>query len=109
MPRRGGEADKLGNRYEGLWTVDAALDLIDGDYIDLTVEAHRRRSCGSRVRSGRARIRSSREYHSIKRQQGKGNWTLSRLAEPGPTGRSILGDLIAKVDSGMRRGLQLRH
>ena len=25
MPRPGGEADKLGNRYEGLWTVDAAL------------------------------------------------------------------------------------
>ena len=25
MPRSGGEADKLGNRYEGLWTVDAAL------------------------------------------------------------------------------------
>ena len=36
MPRRGGEADKLGNRYEGLWAVDAALDLIDGEYVDLT-------------------------------------------------------------------------
>jgi len=39
MPRPGGEADKLGNRYESLWTVDAALDLINGEYLDLTVEA----------------------------------------------------------------------
>ena len=31
MPRPGGEADKLGNRYEGLWVVDAALDLIDDE------------------------------------------------------------------------------
>ena len=39
MPRPGGEADKLGNRYEGLWVVDAALDLIDGEFVDLVVEA----------------------------------------------------------------------
>ena len=39
MPRPGGEADKLGNRYEGLWVVDAALDLIYGEYVDLVVEA----------------------------------------------------------------------
>ena len=39
MPRPGGEADKFGNRYEGLWVVDAALDLIDGEFVDLVVEA----------------------------------------------------------------------
>ena len=38
MPRPGGEADKLGNRYEMLWVVDAALDLIDGEFVDLVVE-----------------------------------------------------------------------
>ena len=98
MPRRGGEADKLGNRYEGLWTVTAALDLIDGDYVDLTVEAIGDEATGvefvSTTPSG------VREYHSVKRQQGKGNWTLSRLFKVGPTGRSILGDLIAKVHAG---------
>ena len=28
MPRAGGEADKLGNRYEAIWTVDRLLDLL---------------------------------------------------------------------------------
>ena len=28
MPRAGGEADKLGNRYEAIWTVDTLLDLL---------------------------------------------------------------------------------
>ena len=98
MPRSGGEADKLGNRYEGLWTVDAALDLIDGEYVDLTVEAVGDEAAG--VEFARTNRSGVVEYHSIKRQQGKGNWTLGRLAESGPTGRSILGDLIAKVDAG---------
>ncbi len=98
MPRSGGEADKLGNRYEGLWAVHAALDLIDGEHVDLTIEAIGDEAAGVEfVRTNRS---GAPEYHSIKRQQGKGNWTLSRLAEEGPTGRSILGDLIAKVDSG---------
>ena len=38
MPRRDGEADKLGNRYEGLWTVDAVLDVLDGEFVELTVQ-----------------------------------------------------------------------
>ena len=98
MPRRGGEADKLGNRYEGLWAVDAALDLIDGEYVDLTVEAIGDEAAGVEfVRTGRSDVL---EYHSIKRQQGNGNWALSSLVKAGPTGRSILGDLVAKVDSG---------
>ena len=95
MPRRGGEADKLGNRYESLWTVDAVLDLIDGGYVDLVVEPVGEEATGVEfVRTGPSGIR---EYHSIKRQQGDGNWTLSRLASKGTTGRSILGDLFAKV------------
>ena len=66
MPRPGGEADKLGNRYESLWTVDAALDLIDGEYQDLTVEAVGDEAAGVEfVRTTRAGVH---EYHSIKRQ-----------------------------------------
>ena len=95
MPRPGGEADKLGNDYEALWAVDAALDLIDDDYVDLTVEPVGDEDSGVEFvltdRSG------GREYHSIKRQQGDGNWTLARLTQPSSTGRSILGDLIAKT------------
>ncbi len=98
MPRPGGEADKLGNRYEGLWTVDAALDLLDGSYTDLTVEAVGDEAAG--VEFVKTSASGIREYHSIKRQHARGNWTLSLLSRMGPTGKSILGDLIEKVRLG---------
>ena len=99
MPRPGGEADKLGNRYEGLWVVDAALDLIDGEYVDLVVEAIGDEAAG--VEFFATTSLSIREYHSIKRQQTVGNWTISRLAQgKPPSGRSILGDLVQKVQEG---------
>ena len=98
MPRPGGEADKLGNRYESLWTVDAAFDLIDGKYTDLTVEAVGDEAAG--VEFVLSTPSGTREFHSIKRQHADGNWTISRLAKAGATGRSILGDLIAKVRGG---------
>ena len=98
MPRPGGEADKLGNRYEGLWAVDAALDLIEGDYASLEIEAVGDESAGIEFRL--ANISGSFEHHSIKRRQYGGNWTLSRLTQEGTTTRSILGDLIAKTRAG---------
>ena len=99
MPRLGGEADKLGNRYESLWVVDAALDLIDGEYINLVVEAVGDEAAG--VEFFGTNPSGTREYHSIKRQQAGGNWTISSLTQGKlPTGRSILGDLIQKVQEG---------
>ena len=100
MPRPGGEADKLGNRYEGLWAVDAALDLIEGDYVSLEIEAVGDESAGIDFRL--ANISGSFEHHSIKRRQYGGNWTLSRLTQEGTTARSILGDLVAKTRAGDR-------
>ena len=99
MPRTGGEADKFGNRYEGLWVVDAALDLIDGEFVDLVVEAVGDEAAG--VEFFRTNSSGTREYHSIKRQQADGNWTISRLAQgKPPSGRSILGDLVQKIQEG---------
>ena len=99
MPRPGGEADKLGNRYEALWVVDAALDLIDSEYVDLVVEAVGDEAAG--VEFFRSTPSGTREYHSVKRQQTNGNWTVSRLTQgKPPSGRSILGDLIRKVEEG---------
>jgi hypothetical protein len=77
MPRTGGEADKFGNRYEGLWVVDAALDLIEGEYVDLVVEAVGDEAAG--VEFFRTTPSGTPEYHSVKRQQAEGNWTISRL------------------------------
>ena len=62
MPRTGGEADKFGNRYEGLWVVDAALDLIDGEFVDLVVEAVGDEAAG--VEFFRTTSSGIREYHS---------------------------------------------
>ena len=98
MPRPGGEADKLGNRYESLWTVDAALDLIDGKYTDLTVEPVGDEAAG--VEFFASTPSGTHEFHSIKRQHAGGNWTIRHLAKAGSTGRSILGDLIAKASGG---------
>ena len=98
MPRIGGEAARFGFRYESLWTVDAALDVIDGEYDDLTVEQIGDEAAG--VEFILTKAPRVREYHSIKRQQTDGNWTISRLARGRSSGRSILGDLIAKIHTG---------
>ena len=99
MPRPGGEADKFGNRYESLWVVDAALDLIDGEYMHLVLEAVGDESAG--VEFFGTNTSGRREYHSIKRQQANGNWTISRLTQgEDSTGRSVLGDLLRKVQDG---------
>lgn len=95
MPRTGGEADKFGNRYESLWTVDAVLDLIDGKYTELTVEPLGDEAAG--IEFFGTDHSGIREYHSIKRQHSRGNWTVSALTQEGQNGRSILGDLVRKV------------
>lgn len=103
MPRAGGEADKFGNRYESLWTVDAVLDVIDGEYADLTVEAIGDEAAG--VEFVRTDLSGIREYHSIKRQHSKGNWTVARLTPTNPLDpgeRSILGDILKKVQPDTR-------
>jgi hypothetical protein len=38
MPRPGGESDKLGNRYESIWTVLQLLDLAAGKTEAIIVE-----------------------------------------------------------------------
>jgi hypothetical protein len=40
MPRSGGDSDKLGNRYEGWWTVHNLIDVLAGDAVALQPEAY---------------------------------------------------------------------
>ena len=99
MPRPGGEADKLGNRYEGLWVVDAILDLLEGESTELTYEPLGEEADG--MEFSLTTISGTKQYHTIKRQRAKGPWTLSALAaSSGSTQRSVLGDLIAKAGTG---------
>lgn len=94
MARAGGEADKLGNRYEAVWTVDSLLDVLAGEAQALTAEPL----------SGELGIEfvkelndGSREFHSAKRQTTSLTWSLRKLTAVGGTGRSILQDLFDRI------------
>ena len=93
MPRTGGEADKLGNRYEGIWTVNALLDVIAGEFATIVVEPIGEEGGGFEFR--RSRTDGVHEVHSVKRQVSEGHWTLANLARTRAPNRSVLGDLIA--------------
>lgn len=79
-PRPGGEADKLGNRYELAWAIRHALHcLADGGYSltleDVDVEVGK----GSEFTFTAG---SSTEVHQLKRQNGNSNgWSVKALAD----------------------------
>jgi hypothetical protein len=89
MPRAGGEADKFGNRYEAIWTVDSLLDVLTGRALALTVEPL---ADGLGIEFIKE-LPNGREYHSLKRQTTSPAWTLSELTASSKSGRTILGDL----------------
>lgn len=66
MPRPGGEADKLGNQYEAIWTVDAVLDVFLGKAMSITVEAFGEESEG--VEFHLETLDKKIQFHSVKRQ-----------------------------------------
>ena len=95
MPRPGGEADKIGNQYEGIWTVDCALDVFVGKAASITVEAFGEISEG--VDFHLAMQDNTLQFHSLKRQKQGGDWSVVDLCKrEASTGRSILGDLFNK-------------
>lgn len=75
MPLPGGEADKLGNRYEGRWTVYCMIDVMDekADYIELEKP-------GEDAFEFFLKRNGQLECHQVKRQiAGLGQWTVSSL------------------------------
>lgn len=79
-PRPGGEADKLGNKYEVAWAIRHALYCILYDRHSLTLE-----DVGVEVGKGSeftyASVAST-EVHQLKRQNGNSNsWTVKYLAD----------------------------
>lgn len=81
-PRSGGEADKLGNRYEGVWAVRHALHCLRGDDRVLTMEEldpELARGSEFTFTDGGAT-----QAHQAKRQYGNNNeWTIKVLAGRG--------------------------
>lgn len=75
MPLPGGEADKLGNRYEGRWTVNCMIDVMDekADYIELEKP-------GEDAFEFFLKRNGQLECHQVKRQIASlGQWTVSSL------------------------------
>ena len=94
----GGIWDKLGNRYESLWTVDAIGRVLRGEIVELVVEPHGNEGQGVEFYTTFAD--GTREYFSAKRQKTGNAWSLADLTRPDETGRSILGDLLKCLSSG---------
>lgn len=80
-PRRGGEADKFGNRYEGRWTVRHLLYVLLGQVDSVSVEEASEIGEGAEftVRQG-----GDVEVHQVKRQIGTANeWSVKALGAAG--------------------------
>lgn len=77
MPLPGGETDKIGNRYEGRWTVFCMIDVMDEKADSIRLETPGEDAFEFFVRrDGRL------ECHQVKRQKsGRGRWTLSALQD----------------------------
>lgn len=76
----GGAAGKAGNRYERLWTALKLLDVVAGDaeYLELEVlgeDGHGAEFC--LLKGG------TRQWHQVKRQHSRGNWTIANLRAAG--------------------------
>src|SRR5688572_30253276 len=91
----GGMWDKLGQRYESLWTVDALLSVLRGEAVSVTVEPHA--EDGEGVELFREFSDGGRQYLSAKRQTISNVWSLAELARPKENGRSVLGDLLNRL------------
>jgi hypothetical protein len=77
MPLPGGATDKFGNRYEGHWTVNCMIDVMNErvDAIRLEPPGVEGEGIEFWVRRG-----DKREYHQVKRQHSaSGRWTLADL------------------------------
>jgi len=81
-PRPGGEADKIGNRYEGAWAIRHALYCLMRDDCSMTVEAldpEEARGAEFTFVEG-----NKTQVHQVKRQYQNNNaWSSSALARLG--------------------------
>lgn len=92
-PRPGGEADKFGNRYEGVWTVQQLLHILRGAATSITVEDVGDLGDGVEFTFRRGGLV---EVHQLKRQLADANsWTPKALHNKG-----VLESAKAHVEGG---------
>src|SRR5262245_19073852 len=115
----GGAAGKLGNEYEGLWTIRQLFDVLDGTATELEVEPL---EDGIGIEFLKRLASGEVEHHSVKIQTPNSAWTVYELSkdrkkktpsapDAGATGnrqqsvgppRSFLGDLLEKTNKDHR-------
>jgi hypothetical protein len=89
MPLSGGATDKFGNRYEGLWTVDCMIDVMDEEASSIRLEPPGEQGEGVEFWLNRNDLR---EYHQVKRQNTQGRWSISDLVN-----KQILANFYQKL------------
>ncbi len=96
MAKTGGAAAKLGNQFEDLWSWHEILRLLEGEIVSITFEP-----IDDPVGIEFICIHTDghKEYHSIKRRSSS-HWTDGDISlSKKETGRSILSDLIRKLEN----------
>ena len=91
MPLAGGAANKFGNRYEGRWTVECMLDVMDEKADSMRLEPPGPEGQGFEFWTTKQGVQ---EYHQVKRQRSVGNWTLNALKREG-----VLTNFTAKLQA----------
>ncbi|MGL5879828.1 MAG: hypothetical protein ACRC2V_18890, partial [Xenococcaceae cyanobacterium] len=91
MPFPGGATDKFGNRYEGLWTVDCMIDVMDEQANSIRLEPLGIEGEGVEFWINKDNLR---EYHQVKRQNTQGRWSISDLAN-----KQILSNFYKKLNN----------
>lgn len=90
MPLPGGETDKIGNRYEGRWTVFCMIDVMDEKADSIRLEEP-----GEDAFEFFIRRNGKLEYHQVKRQKsGRRGWPLKALED---TQVQVLSDFWKKL------------
>lgn len=80
MPLPGGAADKYGNRYEGLWTVQCMIQILHGEYSYIFLEEPGEDTAEFRL----MRSDGISEQHQVKRQNGsQAYWRIKDLQNKG--------------------------
>ncbi len=81
MPLPGGATDKIGNRYEGRWTVHCIIEILAGRADSIRLEPPGKDGEGVEFWLRRGQVR---EYYQVKRQNSKsGHWSLADLDRKG--------------------------
>lgn len=94
MTLPGGPANKLGNRYERLWTVNQLLNLLDGQIKAIRLEE----PSVDKVEFVVYR-KNRREFHQVKRTSLGTGWTLSKLASESVGVLQSMRDLLQDQNS----------